>query len=204
MFHSAEAVIDLPGIAVIGNQSAGKSSLVEAVGAVRKCKILSVVPSLTIHEDISPEKRQYLHKVQSFIQNLRHHIYLRLRDRCPMECRLKQSTKAWSCQIRLRRKRDTDLDGLSSALTVGKKNAREESFGPLLTNKLELELMIRRAQLAILNPSLPVSRFVEMTEQEIDEGFVGNDGQLQFSQDVVCLDISSPDVTNLSFIDLPG
>ncbi len=120
-----------------------------------------------------------------------------------MECRLKHSTKAWSCQIRLRRKRDTDLDAHSLDMD-NKAKTREENFGSLLTNKLELESMIRRAQLAILNPDLPVSRFVGMTEKEVDEGFDGNDGQLQFSPDVVCLDISSPDVTNLSFVDLPG
>lgn len=125
-----------------------------------------------------------------------------------MECRLKHSSKPWNCQIRLRRKRDTDLDGQhrSGLDAEGKTHvrAREETFGPLITNKSELELMIRRAQLAILNPTVPVARFVEMSEQELESGFAGNDGQLQFSQDVVCLDISGPDVTNLSFIDLPG
>lgn len=108
-----------------------------------------------------------------------------------MECRLKHSSKPWNCQIRLRRKRDTDLDGQHrSGLDAESKTnvrAREETFGPLITNKSELELMIRRAQLAILNPTVPVARFVEMSEQELESGFAGNDGQLQFSQDVVCL-----------------
>lgn len=120
-----------------------------------------------------------------------------------MECRLKNSTKAWNCQVRLRRKRDTDLDATSAGLD-SKTNAREENFGPLLTNKTDLEHLIRRAQLAILNPGSPISQFVQMTEEEVEERTSGNDSQLQFSQDVVCLDITGPEVTNLSFIDLPG
>lgn len=44
--NSAQADIDLPRIAVIGNQSAGKSSLVEAISGVR-C-LLSGRNTLTI------------------------------------------------------------------------------------------------------------------------------------------------------------
>ena len=40
-FDRADAVIDLPGIAVIGNQSAGKSSLVEALSAVCISDVIS-------------------------------------------------------------------------------------------------------------------------------------------------------------------
>lgn len=120
-----------------------------------------------------------------------------------MECRLKHSPKAWSCQVRLRRKRDTELDARSSGLD-SKTNAREENFGSLITDKSELEQMIRRAQLAILNPNSPISHFVELTEKQVEERVSKNDSQCQFSEDVVCLDIAGPDVTNLSFIDLPG
>ncbi len=123
-----------------------------------------------------------------------------------MECRLKQSKGDWRCQVRLRRKRDTDISAHPKAVADFdvEKKAREENFGPLLTDKSELERMIRRAQLAILNPSLSASRFLEKTEDEIDEGYTSQKGQKGFSPDVICLDIESPDVINLSFIDLPG
>lgn len=69
-----------------------------------------------------------------------------------------------------------------------------------------LEDMLRRAQLAILNPSVEASRFVDFDIEMLDPGELplGSKLQLQFSSNVVCLDITSPDVTNLSFIDLPG
>lgn len=58
--------------------------------------------------------------------------------------------------------------------------------------------MIRRAQTAILNPSTsPLSFLVGEIPQDPPR-------QLHFSSNVVCIDLLSPDVTDLSFIDLPG
>ena len=66
--------------------------------------------------------------------------------------------------------------------------------------------MLRRAQLAILNPGVPSDRFVDLNLDELHPGDLplGSAYQLQFSANVVCIDISSPDVADLSFIDLPG
>lgn len=105
----AQADFDLPRIAVIGNQSAGKSSLVEAISGI------SVPRS---HGTCT---------------------------RCPMECRLTNSEEPWRCQILLRREMDE---------TGQRSPTKEENFGPLLRDKSELEEMIRRAQLAVLNPGL--------------------------------------------------
>ncbi|EKM56257.1 uncharacterized protein PHACADRAFT_140877 [Phanerochaete carnosa HHB-10118-sp] len=157
----AQADFDLPRIAVIGNQSAGKSSLVEAISGVS-----SDIPHF-------------------------------LSCSCPMECRLTHSDHPWQCQVLLRR--ETDANG-------NKIQAREEPFGPVLYDKEELEEMLRRAQLAILNPSIPPERFVDFDTKSLGPGEIPLDSerQLGFSDDVVCLDLSSPDVTDLSFIDLPG
>lgn len=114
-----------------------------------------------------------------------------------MECRLTHSTRAWQCQVLIRRETDA----------YGKKiSAREEPFGEVLFDKAKLEEALRRAQLAVLNPSLPADFFVDFDTDTLKPGQTppGSDRQLQFSDDVVCLDISGPDVTDLSFIDLPG
>ena len=115
--------------------------------------------------------------------------------RCPMECRLVRNDGPWQCQVRLRR--ESDATG---------KEVKEVPFGPLLQDKAQLEEMLRRAQLAILNPSLPSSFFEDFDTKSLEpkERPPGSAKQLAFSNDVVCIDLKSPDVTDLSFIDLPG
>ena len=114
-----------------------------------------------------------------------------------MECRLTHSTREWQCQVLIRR--ETDEHG-------SKISAREEPFGEVIYDKAELEEMLRRAQLAVLNPSLRSDFFLDFDTDTLKPGQAppGSDRQLQFSDDVVCLDITGPDVTDLSFIDLPG
>lgn len=99
-----------------------------------------------------------------------------------MECRLTYSTNPWQCQVLLRRE--------------GATKGNEEMFGPLLTDPSDLEDMIRRAQVAILNPSTASASFVT--------GILPTEREHQFSSDVVCIDLAGPDVTDLAFIDLPG
>ena len=117
--------------------------------------------------------------------------------RCPMECRLTHSPRPWQCQVLLRR--ETDQSGAKVA-------AKEVPFGPLLKDKTKLEEMLRRAQLAILNPSVPPSFFEDFNTKSLKPGErpPGSAKQLAFSNDVVCLDLQGPEVTDLSFIDLPG
>lgn len=157
----AQADFDLPRIAVIGNQSAGKSSLIEAISGITLPRASGTC------------------------------------TRCPMECRLTHSSGPWQCQVLLRR--ETDEHGR-------KIPTKEEKFGPLLHDKSELEEMIRRAQLAILNPSVPKDVFETFDTKSLKQGEKPAESikQLAFSSNVVCLDLSAPDVTDLSFIDLPG
>ncbi len=114
-----------------------------------------------------------------------------------MECRLTYHPRPWQCQVLLRK--DTDDQGNRIA-------AREEPFGPLLFDESELEDMLRRAQLAILNPSLPSKFFFDFDTSSLKPGEKPNGSakQLAFSNNVVCMDLQAPDVTDLSFIDLPG
>ena len=111
-----------------------------------------------------------------------------------MECRLTNSKHPWQCQILLRR--ETNEDG-------HRVPAKEERFGPLLHDKSLLEEMIRRAQLAILNPDVP-TKFFETFDTTSGARHPDASKQLAFSSNVVCLDLSRPDLPDLSFIDLPG
>jgi len=74
----------------------------------------------------------------------------------------------------------------------------KELFGDDITDKDLVKDRIERAQLAILNPSLPAETFLDAN---ID---LRASAELSFSSDIVCLEITGPEYTDLSFIDLPG
>ncbi|KAF9479395.1 hypothetical protein BDN70DRAFT_878878 [Pholiota conissans] len=147
--------IDLPQIAVIGSQSAGKSSLIEAISGITLPRAAGTC------------------------------------TRCPTECRLSRSDDPWQCIVSLRFITDADGQPLGQA--------RNERFGSIIHNKSEVEERIRRAQLAILNPKVPAKTFLDD-----DTSDRPGDAQLSFSLNAVTLQISGPDVADLSFCDLPG
>lgn len=78
--------------------------------------------------------------------------------------------------------------------------ARIVPFGEIIYDKNEVEGRIRRAQQAILNPNRPIQYFLENSDLE---GEI-SDTQLSFSINCVSIQISGPDVADLSFCDLPG
>jgi hypothetical protein len=71
-------------------------------------------------------------------------------------------------------------------------------FGSIIHNKEEVEERIRRAQRAILNPSKSTKQFLDGDDEDVGEA------ELSFSNNCVSLQISGPDVADLSFCDLPG
>ena len=88
--------------------------------------------------------------------------------------------------------------------TVDKKGdplgvAENVCFGDVITDKKDVEERIRRAQRAILNPSVKPNTFLLGPDGESDEK-----PELSFSKNCVCLELSGPDLTDLSFCDLPG
>ncbi|KAI9441569.1 P-loop containing nucleoside triphosphate hydrolase protein [Lactarius indigo] len=146
--------IDLPIIAVLGSQSSGKSSLIQAI---------SGIPFLKAPGDAC--------------------------TRCPIECRLTRGDGPWSCQVFLRR--FTASNGTSVS------DLPKEPFGDPITDKDLLEHRISRAQFAILNPSTPAGTFLE---GDVDPG----SNELTFSSNIVCLEITGPEYSEISFVDLPG
>jgi hypothetical protein len=84
------------------------------------------------------------------------------------------------------------------------KKIDEVSFGKRITNQADVELALRRAQMAVLNPHAPAMYFVALDEQELSDMVVNNPKALRFSRNVVCVDVEGPDVPDIFFIDLPG
>ena len=91
--------------------------------------------------------------------------------------------------------------------------SKSEPFGPPIYSKQEVEDRIRRAQLAILNPQIPLTSFLKednIDSDEIDPTADSDDifqevsTSLTFSINSVSLAISGPDVADLTFVDLPG
>ncbi|KAI0667026.1 P-loop containing nucleoside triphosphate hydrolase protein [Trametes maxima] len=145
--------IDLPVIAVTGSQSAGKSSLIEAISGITLPRASGTC------------------------------------TRSPTECRLSYSSDPWQCMISLRILNDKDGRPLGQP--------RNEPFGEPIFDKAEVEDRIRRAQRAILNPSTDPDEFLR------DDG-APHGREVSFSVNSVCLQISGPDVEDLTFCDLPG
>ena len=71
-------------------------------------------------------------------------------------------------------------------------------FGNVIADKSHVEERIRRAQRAILNPSMSHEGFLSGPDEDPDQR------ELSFSKNCVCLELSGPDLTDLSFCDLPG
>ena len=109
-----------------------------------------------------------------------------------MECRLQASSGPWSCRISIRLEYDS----------VGKRldEISETAFGSIITDKSDVENALRLAQFAVLNPQVPFEKFSSLRAPEMVQGR----SLLKFSRNVVCVDICGPDLTDLSFIDLPG
>lgn len=81
----------------------------------------------------------------------------------------------------------------------------ESTFTGPLTDPTKVEEFIRRAQLAILNPSVAPHQFLDC-ELPKNKGELPCNSvkQLEFSRNVVVLEISGPEVIDLTLVDLPG
>src|ERR1700730_8792941 len=93
------------------------------------------------------------------------------------------SADSWSCVISLR----FDYDNQGASLAQSKRI----DFGPVITDKDEVEMRLRGAQAAILNPDKDPDDFLNKTEQELRDVR----SKLKFSKNSVCIDIKDPDAT---------
>lgn len=113
-----------------------------------------------------------------------------------MECHLHQQNQPWRCKVSLRR--GSDSDGLPIT------DIQEVQFGDIIHEAVDLEDRLRRAQKAILNPSIDYADFLLDEDRSDDVISLEDEQNLSFSSNVVCVDVWGPDVPDLTFIDLPG
>ncbi|KAF2472329.1 P-loop containing nucleoside triphosphate hydrolase protein [Lindgomyces ingoldianus] len=163
---------------ICGDQSAGKSSVIEAISGI---KVPRAGGTCT---------------------------------RCPMFIQLQSSAGAeaqWEAKVYIRKAYTYLIPKIINPRL--REQARQERYYPWqqkfspdevlfaqTTNSDNLEVLIYRAQLAILNPTADLTRFVPGTAREI----LSDDRETEFSPNVVCVYISAPKAPNLSFYDLPG
>ncbi|RPB13528.1 P-loop containing nucleoside triphosphate hydrolase protein [Morchella conica CCBAS932] len=167
--------LPLPRIAVVGNQSAGKSSLIEAISGIK-------VPR-----------------------------YTGTCTRCPLEINLSEASHprdSWHCHISLRFKKRYDPDTVSKNTSTGRSSSpwveqKAEQVAFLdIVDKSQVERALVAAQQAVLNPSRNWREYAREMGKGVKDG---EDGfEVKFSPNVVCMDITAPDLPNLAFIDLPG
>jgi hypothetical protein len=94
----------------------------------------------------------------------------------------------WRCSVRIRR----EVDGNGAPLPV----PENIPFGADIDSNGDVCDRIKRAQLAILRPDRDPIDFVNA--RSLDRGEGG------FSFNSIVVEISGPDVIDLSFVDLPG
>lgn len=70
-----------------------------------------------------------------------------------------------------------------------------------ITDTSDVDLALRRAQYWVLHPTETLESVRGISVDSLRED--RKDG-LRFSRNVICLDISGPDLIDISFVDLPG
>ena len=158
----------LPRWVVVGDQSAGKSSVIEAT-----CDIMLPRSEGTC-------------------------------TRCPHKITTSAKAGDWKCTVILRRGFYRDpraragpgiiYDGWSPL------NTPESEVFKVVTSKQELEHVLKAAQVATLNPGRNPQDVLAMPL----DSFANSVDSVQFSPNVVALEIEAPELPELSFYDLPG
>lgn len=182
-----ENLLPLPKIVVVGGQSAGKSSVIEAISEIK-------VPRST-----------------------------GTCTRCPLEINLSESSnpnEPWVSKVLLVKqytytgkldtsahlsKADSKLEGATCGRPLGpwseQKDVETFDFATIY-EKDKIESVLKLAQLAILNPAQDYKKYVP--ENQRADGLGPIDQGVKFSPNIIRLDISGPNLPNLSFYDLPG
>ncbi|KAI8923099.1 P-loop containing nucleoside triphosphate hydrolase protein [Entophlyctis helioformis] len=198
--------LDLATIAICGNQSVGKSSVVEAICGIklpvsdstctRSVTELRLIdgPSDAALAAATPSRRPPSAMAAAAPPSLP------LQPPAPAHAPSHAPAHAapWSCAIKLR----FEFDSTGAPL----KSVREVPFGPVLRSKDSVPLAVRRAQKALLNPSTDAALFVNHHFGDSSQAAIDSDvrsNELRFTRNVVCLDIEGAGI-NLTLVDLPG
>ncbi|MCJ1430767.1 hypothetical protein MMC27_000117 [Xylographa pallens] len=168
--------ISLPKICVVGDQSTGKSSLIEAISEIKVPRDTGTC------------------------------------TRCPIEINLSEDKGAegqWRCDVYLFKTYAYMPNGKSGSRCNGTK--AESRWGPwkiqdpddqhfaAVSDKEKVGDVIRRAQLAILNPGTSQDRYKPGVNLRTPTSL-----EVKFSPNCVRVEISGPGLKDLTFYDLPG
>ncbi|KAL9610388.1 MAG: hypothetical protein Q9167_004898 [Letrouitia subvulpina] len=180
-----DLVLPLPKICVVGDQSTGKSSLIEGISGI---KVPRNVGTCT---------------------------------RCPLEINLSESAQdqPWKCEILLQKRyiyqgslgveqrptarHSTGVfrhEGATRSRPLGSWCLQDTEEFPFLStsDKDAVPQALHLAQLATLNPGTSHEKFIP------GKGDYSTKHQVKFSPNIVRVNITAPNVPNLSFYDLPG
>ena len=177
-----DLVLPLPKIVVVGDQSTGKSSLIEGMSEIkvpRSAGTCTRCPlEINLTESASPDD--------------------------PWSCRIVLHKK-YNYEGKLGIPRTSGKHNLK-----GEGATRNRPLGPwqeqdsedlpfaIITSKDKVVDALERAQLATLNPSSEPERYMPGVP------LLKKEAQVKFSPNVIRLDITGPGLPNLSFYDLPG
>ncbi|KAI9926844.1 hypothetical protein AWENTII_011479 [Aspergillus wentii] len=169
-----DSKIALPKICVVGDQSTGKSSLIEGMSEIKVPRSAGTCTRCPMEINLT----------ESQDQEWKCHIYL------SRKFMFDGSRKV------------TKIPKKSQPLGPWIPQEQEDELFITLNNKDDVQEALKWAQIAILNPGRASTDYIP--SQDIPGQSVSEECQVKFSPNVVRLDISSPNFPNLSFYDLPG
>jgi GTP-binding protein EngB required for normal cell division len=167
---------ELPELVLIGDQSAGKSSLMGAIAEINLPKQMGMC------------------------------------TRCPANIKTAPSD-TWSCTVSLHEYYNFSNDARRAPTKSNLFPPWRENEDQGLTirhfktvsDKSELEEVLRWAQIALLNPSQDYHAFIPGIGTVAQNGLnMGHKHEADFSPNIVAIEISGPRLPALSFYDLPG
>ncbi|KAL8657351.1 MAG: hypothetical protein Q9226_002000 [Calogaya cf. arnoldii] len=155
-----ELVLPLPRICVLGDQSTGKSSLIEGISGIKVPRSSGTC------------------------------------TRCPLEINLTTSEIDSSWQATMFLQTGFMYEGNHKWVAQG---SPESTLFFTTNKKADIPEALHLAQLATLNPGENLRKYIPGAKRH-----PGNQTQVKFSPNVIKLNVSSPELPNLSFYDLPG
>ncbi|KAI9862337.1 MAG: hypothetical protein M1813_004813 [Trichoglossum hirsutum] len=190
-------VLPLPKIAVVGNQSAGKSSLIEAISGIRVPRYTGTCTRCPL--EINLTESAFAGSQWTCRVSLRHKFF-----HSPPDARFTQSETFDDMSPYC----GGSINHHSRRGSLGpwvERNVAEDIHFQDVFNKDEVEAVLVRAQRAILNPSQDWKKFLSTGKFHFgSEDAEREDFEVKFSPNIVRMSISGPGLPNLSFVDLPG
>ena len=178
-----EFVLPLPKIVVVGDQSSGKSSLIEGISEIKVPRSTGTCTRCPLEINLTTDPNKDW--------------------ACGVSLCYKYAYVGSLGTSRPAGKTVSKKEGASRSQPLGPWMAQKDcEIHPFatLTSPSEVEDVLYLAQLAILNPSIPPEHFRYVPGMQKPEKTY----QVKFSPNVIQLDIQGRDLPNLSFYDLPG